>query len=108
MQGFRTYKDDMGERTAIAQPSNCRYAVALAAGVGETVTVPAEAASVVFNATGPFWVQYDAPATLPTGSILDGNAPELAPQARRVKAGSILGLVAPAACLVSLSFFGGR
>ncbi|MBB3267889.1 hypothetical protein FHW79_005559 [Azospirillum sp. OGB3] len=108
MQGFRTYQDDMGLPTAILHPSSSRHVVALTAGVGQTVTVPNEAVSVLFNATGLFWVQYGGGAALPTGSDLSGGAPELAPQARRVEAGTVLGLVAPAACLVSLSFFGGR
>jgi hypothetical protein len=108
MKGFRTYQDDMGVPTAILQPSSSRHVVALTAGVGQTITVPDEAVSVLFNATGPFWVQYGGAAALPTGSDLSGNAPELAPQARRIEAGIVLGLVAPAACLVSLSFFGGR
>lgn len=108
MQGLITYRDDMGESTDVLRPSTHRCVVALAAGAGQTVTVPADASSVLFNGTGPFWVQYGGPATLPAATDLGGNTPELAPQARAVAAGAVLGLVAPAACLVSLSFFGGR
>lgn len=107
MQGFRTYKDDMGVPTTVLRPSACRWVVALTAGVGKTVTAPDGAVAVTFNATGPFWVQYGGAAVAPTTDDVGGNAPELAPQARRVAAGSVLGLAAPADCLVSLCFFGG-
>ena len=95
----------MGTPTVILAPSSCRYAVALTAGVNQTITVPAGANAVLFNSTAPFWLQYGAAATLPTANDVSGNAPELAPQARRIAAGTSLGLIAPASCLVSLSFF---
>jgi hypothetical protein len=108
MLGFLTCHDDMGEQTAVLRPSDSRHVLALAAGVGQTIAVPPNAHSVLFNATGVFWVQYGGPAALPTADDLGGDAPELSPHARSVTAGSVLGLIAPAACVVSLSFFRGR
>ncbi|HYH18755.1 MAG TPA: NAD/NADP transhydrogenase alpha subunit-like protein [Azospirillum sp.] len=106
MRTFQTFDDAMGAPTDILSPSDTRYTVMLAAGVPKGIPVPAGAASVVFSATGPFWVQYGAAAALPAADDLSGSAPELSPAARRINGIASLGLVAPEACAVALSFFG--
>ncbi|MDQ2105708.1 NAD/NADP transhydrogenase alpha subunit-like protein [Azospirillum isscasi] len=108
MRNFRIYGDAMGAPSDILDVSDSRHVIVLAAGVGKTVTVPAEAMAVLFNATGPFWVQYGGAAALPVADDGGGSAPELAPAARRVQAGETIGLIAPFACTVSLSFYGVR
>lgn len=105
MQAFLLDDDVMGRASAVISPSSMRLVVTLAAGVAKSVAVPAGARRVMFNATGPLWVQYDEIPALPTDDILDGTAPELNPAARRIVGVTSLGLVAPAACQASLTFF---
>lgn len=106
MRNFQTFDDAMGKPTDIMSLSDSRFLVVLSAGVAKTVTVPPDAGNVVFSATAPFWAQYGAAAALPTKDRLDGTAPELSPNARRIAGTSSLGLVAATDCVVSLSFFG--
>lgn len=105
MRNYRVFSDANGTPTDVIEVSDSRYAVVLAAGVPKNITVPIGATAVAFNATGAFWVQYGAAAALPGVDDVGGGAPELAPAARRVAAGTTLGLVAPAACTVSLCFY---
>lgn len=107
MKVLQSYQDAMGRSTDVLAFSDHRCAVTLAAGVAKTVAVPPRAYVVLFNATAPFWVQYGKAAILPANDLLDGNAPELAPGARQIDGLSVLGLIAPQDCTVSLSFFGG-
>ncbi|MBY6266514.1 NAD/NADP transhydrogenase alpha subunit-like protein (plasmid) [Azospirillum sp. 412522] len=95
----------MGRSTDIVEPSDHRCAVVLTAGVPKSIAVPAHASAVLFSASAPFWVQYDEAATLPTTDVLDGAAPELSPNARRICGIASLGLVSSHDCTVSLSFF---
>ncbi|NYZ17910.1 NAD/NADP transhydrogenase alpha subunit-like protein [Azospirillum sp. RWY-5-1] len=96
----------MGTPSDVLDPSTMRYAVTLNAGVPKTIAVPAGAQTVLFASTGPFWVRYGAPAALPVDDDTGGDAPELAPAARWIARVTVLGLVAPAACTVSLAFYG--
>lgn len=105
MKQFQSYADAMGHSTDIVEPSDHRYAVVLAAGVPKSIAVPAHASAVLFNASAPFWVQYNGAANLPTADALDGAAPELSPNARRICGVASLGLVSSHDCTVSLSFF---
>lgn len=107
MKVLQRFQDAMGRSTDVLAFSEHRCAVTLAAGIGKTVSVPPRACVVLFNATAPFWIQYGKAATLPAGDLLDGGAPELAPGARQIAGLSVLGLIAPQDCTVSLSFFGG-
>lgn len=106
MQSLQSFEDAMGRPSDVFAPAGDRRAVLLTRGVPKTVAVPPGAVSVLFNATGPFWVQYGAPAVLPAADDLGGSAPDLSPAARRIKGLSVLGLVAPEDCAVSLCFFG--
>lgn len=106
MLSLQTQQDAMGRMTDLIPVSDSSMALILAAGVGKQVTVPAGARNVLFSATGNFWLDSRGPATLPTGDVLNGSAPELNPSGRMVQPGQTLGLVAPAACAVNLCFFG--
>lgn len=105
MKNFRVYNDANGVPTDIMEASDSRHAIVLTAGIAKSIIVPGGATAVTFNATGPFWVQYGAAATLPVVDDISGDAPELAPAARWGNGGMMLGLVAPAACTVSISFY---
>lgn len=106
MLDLLTLEDSMGRPTPTAALSDSRHVVALAAGQAKAVPVPQGARRVFVNATADVWVQYGAAATLPTGDVLDGTAPELNPATRIVAGIASLGLVAPADCMVSLVFYG--
>lgn len=106
MHSFQTLDDVMGKGTSVLPISNYTLVLLLSAGVSKAVTVPAEARVVLFSATGNFWLSADSTPAVPAADILDGTAPELNPSGRAVRAGQTLGLVAPAACTVSLSFYG--
>jgi hypothetical protein len=106
MQSLEIQDDALGNRTEVISLSDCCYLLALAGGVGKTVSVPAQARAVLFSATGNFWLSLNGLPALPTADILDGSAPSLNPGARAVRPGQVLGLVAPSACLVNLAFYG--
>ncbi|WP_298333818.1 hypothetical protein [Asticcacaulis sp.] len=97
--------DAMGFPMAIVNVSDHVCCLQLIAGQAKQLTVPAGANIALFAATGPFWCRIGGAVTLPTGDISDGTAPELNPAGRNVEAGQILGLVAPAACAISISFY---
>lgn len=105
MRSFRTYADAMGMASDVLEPSDTRHVIVLAAGVAKSVAVPAGAGTVLFAATGPFWVRYGGAAALPAADDLSGQAPELSPAARRVEGVATLGLVAPADAIVSLAWY---
>lgn len=106
MRAFLTADDAMGDGTDITSVSDTIHAVALTASVPRQVPVPAGARIVLTNATGVFWMRCGGAASLPSGDVLDGSAPELNPAGRIVAGVATLGLVAPADCMVSLAFYG--
>lgn len=79
--------------------------VSLSAGVGKVVSVPASADVVVFRATGPFWVKRAGAAVIPLSDVTDGSAPELNPQAWMLNGVNVLGLIAAADTVVTMSWF---
>ncbi len=82
----------------------------LAAGAAEVHAVPTGAQHVLFSATGDFFAKFGASgvaAAVPAADVTNGSAPELNPAARRVPDGAThVALVAPAACTVTLSWYG--
>lgn len=79
----------------------------LAASTAEQHTVPANARIVVFSANGDFYAKYGSnpTAAVPAADVTDGSGSELNPTVRLVEAGSKISLIAPAATVVTLSFF---
>lgn len=106
MQSFQMFDDAMGKSTGILPTSNYILAIVLSPGLVKTITVPPNAQVALFSATGNFWLSVGSAPAVPAADILDGTAPELNPGGRTVKPGQTLGLVAPAACTVNLSFYG--
>lgn len=94
----------------IAGPSFINNVV-LAAGVAETITAPDGATHVNFSATGPYFVRWDGgAAAVPGADIIDGTGSEVNPAFRAIKRSTTavpttFSIVAPAACVVSMSFF---
>ena len=93
------------------------YVLSLAAGVGQSVTVPAytdaagatwHASQVLLAGNGDFWVNYDiALSAVPAANITDGTAPEFKPTFRLITDVTTINLIAPQNCLVSMMFFQG-
>lgn len=106
MRPFVTQDDALGNMTNVIPVSDNSIVLLLTPGVAKSVLVPTDARLVLFAATGNFWLQLDDAVSLPLDDIVDGSAPSLNPTARIVRPGQNLGLVANAACMVNLAFYG--
>jgi hypothetical protein len=95
-----------GRATWARNPPAHVNAAVLAAGTNESVTVPAGAAYVVFSAIGDFYARPGGTAAVPAADVTDGSASELNPAIWHVTAGATIGLIAPEANIVTLSFYG--
>lgn len=104
------------KRLTVAQDANAKYSLfcirpsdytdakELAAGVAETITVPADAVKVLFSCTGNFYAKHAAAATIP-GDVSDGSAAALNPSGWVVAAADEIGVIAPAACILTLEYY---
>lgn len=88
----------------VIPPSDFVLSRALAADVAESFTVPAGAKYVVFSATGDFYANYSATATVP-GDVTNGSASELNPTARDVSGVATISIIAQAITIVTASFY---
>lgn len=77
---------------------------ALAAGVAETITVPAGASIVVFSSNCDFYVKADGVAAVP-GDVTDGSASALNPSVRDVSAVSEISVISAEGGIVTAEFF---
>ncbi|WP_182085195.1 hypothetical protein [Aureimonas sp. ME7] len=107
---LNNHQNRSSERAGLAPPSsNLIQARVLAAGVAKTVSIPSEAAYVLFASTGDFYAKFGTgtvAASVPSGDISDGAASELNPGAREIRQGDDrISLVAPAATTITLSFY---
>lgn len=89
---------------AVAQSDTINNRV-LASGVEESDGVPPGAKLVMFSATGNFYCKINGTAAIPGADIIDGTGSELNPAARTVVASDTISLVAPANCVVTLSYY---
>lgn len=105
MTPFNNNVDQQNNVLYAPPPSDTRYAIVLAGGTAQTVTVPTGANYVVFAARGEFWVNYGTTAAVPAINNVAGNAPELNPVAKRVTDQATFSIVSAAANIVTLSFF---
>jgi hypothetical protein len=80
----------------------------LAAGVAETVTIPATAKFVVFQCTAaPFYVNYQGTAAAPGADIADGTASELNPDVRYLGSLANFSIVSTNNSIVTMCFYRG-
>lgn len=77
----------------------------LAAGVAETVTVPAACNFMVFSGTAAFYVRTGGTAAVPVADVADGTGAMLNPTARRVTPAATFSIVAPATTIVTLECY---
>ena len=78
----------------------------LGVATNEDHTVPSGAKWVVFSANcAAFYVKIGTTAAVPAGDVTDGSGSELNPSSWYLGAASQLGIIAPATCVVTLSFY---
>ena len=85
-------------------------ALALAAGVAETMAVPAGAYFVAMSGTADFYAKWTAAGTAAVAAavatdLTDGTASILNPTLRRVTPGDSISVISAATCLVTFEFF---
>jgi len=107
LTSFQIQLDAKGnQNTLIPNASKWVDARVLAAGVAETVTVPAAVAIVSFSATENFYVNFSGgTAAVPVADVTNGSAAELNPGIRYVKGQGTFSILSPATCIVTLSFY---
>lgn len=100
-----TINTDWRGVVTFARPaSDTINAKSLAAGVAETETVPAGATFVIFSSTADFYAKTNATATVP-GDVADGTASELNPAMWTVTGGTTISVIAPAATVVTFTYY---
>lgn len=77
----------------------------LAAGVAETVTVPASCNFMVFGSNAIFYLRSGGAAAIPGADVTDGTGVAVSPSARRVTPAATFSLIAPAATIVSMECY---
>ena len=77
----------------------------LAASTAEAHAVPAGAKTVIFKATGDFYVNAFGTAAVAIADVIDGTASELNPQRRSLVGVTTLSIIAPAITTVTMSFY---
>jgi hypothetical protein len=77
----------------------------LAAGVAETVTVPADVKIITFSSTDNFYVNYTTTAAVPVADVTDGSGAELNPGVRYVYGQGTFSIISPTVCTVTMSSY---
>lgn len=96
--------DGRGNLDAIPFPT---YVDARALGIAanEDHAIPAGAKYVIFSSTADFYAKIGGTAAIPV-DVTDGSASELNPIVRHISdSATTIGLIAPAACEVTMSFY---
>ncbi len=104
---------DIFRNALLGSIQNAAYTdnVALAAGVAQHVTIPADASLVIFGAPGgvDFYVKIKATNTdiaVPAGNITNGSSPELNPSARSIRSlDKYICLISPQGGNITLAYF---
>jgi hypothetical protein len=78
----------------------------LAVSAAESHTIPTGARYVMFSANGDFYANFAGTAAIPTADVTDGTASILNPQLRTIGAATTISLISPAACIVTMEFYG--
>lgn len=104
--GTVTYLQIRGGEDAFAiRPADYVLSRSLAASTAESITVPTGGRYALFSATGDFYANYTTTATVP-GDVTNGQASELNPSMRFVQGVTTISVIAPADCVVTVSFWG--
>lgn len=104
MKVLQTVQSNFSPEIVALDPSDTIYSGSLTAGVEQTVTVPTGAQIVLFNADTDFFVNYDTTASVPSGTISQAGG-ELNPGYRYVGTTSVLHIISPYTCSITLAFY---
>ena len=78
----------------------------LAANTNETITVPASVNAVIFSSScAAFYAIIGPTAAVPAADVTDGSGSELNPASWFIGAATQIGIIAPATCVVTLSWY---
>ena len=81
------------------------YNIVLVANTEQTINIPTAASFVIPSCTGIVYVKIDGTVTVPSGNIVDGTAGEINPELLKIDGASTIHLIAPVACVCSLSWY---
>lgn len=96
---------------AVQFPTWCRWpsdhvdSKVLAAGVARDATVPTGAKKVLFSCTSNFYAKIGTGAAVVPADVADGTAAELNPSGWAVNPGEVISVIAPANCVITLSYY---
>ncbi len=100
------FTGDGGGQNTFSRPApDYVDALVLAAGVNEDHTVPTGARHLMFSATVDFYAKKGATAAVPDADVTGGTASELNPTIWSLDGVTAVGLIAPTAAIITLSFY---
>lgn len=106
LNNFRSYPDSGGLPSFIRLAPDYIDALVLTASVSATDTIPAGANRVIFSAScSAFYAKPGASAAVPVANVTDGTAAELNPASWHVTGYTQITVIAPVACIVTLSYY---
>lgn len=91
--------------SSVLLPPTYTDAIVLVANASQTQAVPTPATWVVFSANCNFYAATGASAAVPAATTTNGSAAQLNPAAWNVTGFTQVTLIAPTACIVTLSFY---
>lgn len=93
------------DNSYIYAQSDTIYAVVLAAGVAQQISVPAMSEIAVFSADAPYYMKCDGTAAIPSTTVTDGSASELNPAVTVVRDVAMMSFISETACVVTVMFY---
>lgn len=87
------------------KPSDTINAMVLGTTTAEVITVPAGAYKVLFKSNGDFYARHNEAGAIPATEVTDGTGSALNPTGWVVTPGDTIGVISPAACVLTLEFF---
>jgi len=97
--------DPNGRELVGLNVSNYVDARVLGVAIAESHTIPTGAKYVMFSANGDFYANFAGAAAIPAADVTNGTASILNPQLRAIGAATAIGLISPAACIVTMEFY---
>ena len=104
MRSLYIVKSDFLKDTGAFVASDTIHSGVLLSGVEQTVTVPALAEFVLFNADGDFYANYDTTAAIPSGSITAAGG-EKSPAIRSLDEVIDIHLIAEIDTKITMAFY---
>ena len=106
MRKLVVHTDSNGQNALALPTSTDINGVVLAANIAESITIPAGAKFVLFNATADFYVNFTGTAAVMVDTT-DGSGSELNPTIRKLHEDDTISVIsATAGAIVSAAFYG--